>query len=737
MRSTGLLLALALGLGASGCSGCNETPNEQFDAPPDVPDAAPPFNACDGDSDSFTRQAMLGLVGRRPLGQAEVDVYNDLFAAAEAQGADPRRAVATAILGNAGYVDRWVEQLADHLAVQRIDIQGQAACWGPAMRGDDPGPSLAMTVRDQLATGTGDGAAFSMRDLARSSIQLDDLTPMLRGQVFAMMASPIPAANVPPVEAELARRDDFGATFDSAYLHRDMVCLGCHNSEGSVTDSDDPVLDRHWPVAGYPELAVYGQSNGIDPDRAHAVFRVDDFVFAGNKRPWNWSNDCGRFASSVTTNDPAGIDGKLASLTGQRLTVFDLDGALRRGFEALRGIEPPLDGTGHITDPDAALAWLVVLSTVEDVWREVVGTRLTVANYFPRNQPSAEMLHRLGTTFTTSGYSLRALLVEIVASEYFNRKPPELACGAGPYNYPNVYDPWVISDSDETRRLNGAGDAIAPLGPRTLLTAAQGAMEWPADDAARFPDFGESGCAELSCAQAQNYCDSAGICCVAAPIICAGADMPLELQRGIGVYLRNSEAGFRGLDFQARLTWEKSYGACYNLSTEDDFIDTLVAAAAGDPAATVEELVLAVKDRMIGEPLIVDEVERTALAAVLGVGLDQPASAVAEDKLRRVCGVLLQSPQFLMQGMAGRGGERPRLTPASAGYDTVCASLVGRDIGIAGQVVSCTAGELALVAGRIAPKPERPRVVREPTRRPKGLPPKRTPAPLTAPKRMR
>jgi len=722
-----LAAAAALALGSAGCSGCGspqETPDAGFDA-------APPFDRCEGTADTFVRQAMLGLLGRRPLGQAEVDVYADLWTAAEAQGLDPRQVIARAITRAPGFVDRWVEQVADGLAVQRIDIQGQAACWGPALRGNTIDPGLATAVRDQPATGTGDGQSFSMFDLARSAVALDDLTPVVRAQLFAMMSSPIPAANVPPVEAELARRADFGATFDSAYLHRDLVCLGCHNSEASVTDSDDPALDRHWPVVGYPEKAVFGISSGIDPDRAHAAFRVEDFVGQGSKRPWNWTSDCGRFATAVPT-DPADVDGKLASLTGKTLTAFDLDAALQRGFEALRGREPPLDGTGAIADPDTALAWLVTLALVEDVWHEVVGSRLTIANYFPRNAASSELLQRLATRFTVSGFSLEELLVEITASEYFDRQPAELACGAGPYTYPNVYDPWVIADSDAAKRLNGPGDAVAALGPRTLVSAAAGALEWPVTDDQRFPDLGEPGCEELTCSEAQQYCQFAGACCTAKDIICAGGDLPVTFERGIGTYLRNSEHGFRGLDFQARLTWEKTYGACRNQGATPDFIDDLVTTASADPAATIEEVVVALKDRVIGEPMIVDDAERTAVATLLGGTLDRPASAVDEAKLRKLCGVLLQSPQFLMQGIAGRGGDRPRLTPTDAGYDALCAALASRDLGIAGQVVTCTpGGGITLVAGRLPPPPaHRAEPVRTPPPRRKGVPPRRTPAPL-------
>ena len=698
-----ILLVAAAALAAPGCGGC--------DGPNDNPDAgidAASWDQCDGSPEAFVRQATLGLLGRRPLGQAEVDVYVDLYEAAQASGQDPRAVVARALMRAPGFVDRWVELVADALAVQRIDIQGQAACWGPANRSGPADPALAMAVRDRVATGGGDGRTFTMLDLARSSIALDDLTPVLRGQVFAMVNLPIPAANVPPIEAELAQRADFGATFDSAYLHRDLVCLGCHNSDGSVTDADDPALDRHWPVPGSPEKAVYGMANGIEPDRAHAVFRVDNFV-GGFTRPWGWDGDCGAFSTSVA-DDPAGIDGKFASITGRRSTAFDLDGALRRGFEALRGVDPPL--SADIADPDTALAWLVALAVVEDLWREVVGTRLTIANYFPRNEASSLELQRLATTFTKSGYSLEAVLTDIVSSDYFNRLPPESGCGGGPYQYPNVYDPWVISEADPARRLNGAGDAVAPVGARTLMSAADGALEWPPMAAARFPDLGEAGCEELTCSEANQYCDFGGFCCQTADILCAGGRPPVSLERGIGVYLRNSEHGFRGLDFQARLTWEERYGACAApAGTSTDFIDNLIAAGGADTTATVEDVVVALKDRVIGEPAVIDDAERGALATLLGGALDRPASAVTEAQVRKLCGVLLSTPQFLLQGIAGRGGTRPKLTPANASYDAVCTALSQRDIGLTGFAVSCTPDGLTLVPARIAPTKRRPREV--------------------------
>src|SRR5262249_1131949 len=147
---------------------------------------------------------------------------------------------------------------------------------------------------------------------------------------------------------------------------------------------------------------------------------------------------------------------------------------------------------GSIADPDTALAWLVTLKITEDVWHEATGTNLTIANYFPRNEASSDLLYALATKFTQSKFSLRALLVAIVERDYFDRKAPELACGAGPYTYPNVFDPWVISDPDPAKHLNGPGDAVQPVSPRTLVGATTAALEWPPPpDATTFPDYGE------------------------------------------------------------------------------------------------------------------------------------------------------------------------------------------------------------------------------------------------------
>ncbi len=691
-------LALILAVFAVGC-GDDDSGDD------DGPGPNSTFDECDGDAQSFVRQAFLALDGRRPKSQAEVDVYVDLYTAAAERGDDPVDVTARAIMSRSEFVEHWVDVFMDALHVQRLDTQTEASCWDRGTR-STVSASLAASVRDQPATGSADGQRFTMLDLARSSLVLDDLTPMYRGQLFSLVSHPIPAANVGAVDAELARREDFGSTFDASYIHRDTVCLGCHNSEASVTDSDDPAADRHWPVPGNPERAVYGQPNGVPNDRAHAAFRVDSFVDDGNELPWGWEPDCGRFRTpSQVTDDLANVDGKLASLTGKRTTVFGLEQALAKGFAALEASGPP---TGDLTDPDAALAWLVTLKITEDVWTQVTGTRLTIANYFARNQASSELLNSLAGTFVTSGFSLKTLLVAIVSSDYFNRLAPEAACGPNPYTYPSVFDPWTTADADEERRGNGPGDAVTALDGRTLIHATAAALEWTAPpEATRFPDYGEPGCEDGTCEELGQACGF-NQCCTTFQAACQnGGVLPadeLPFLRGIGIFLRNSERGFRGLDFQARLSWEDRNGVCGRPTwVSADFIDRLATAGAGS-SATARDVVSALKDRLIGEPVIEEGEEAAAISSVVGA-LEDPASSVTASQLREVCGAIVGSPQFLLQGIAGRGGDRPLLTPDNASYDTVCADLAATGIGVTGRVVTCGGGKATLAEGRAKPRP--------------------------------
>jgi hypothetical protein len=66
-----------------------------------------------------------------------------------------------------------------------------------------------------------------------------------------------------------------------------------------------------------------------------------------------------------------------------------------------------------------------------------------------------------------------------------------------------------------------------------------------------------------------------------------------------------------------------------------------------------------------------------------------------------VCGALLEAPQFLLQGIAGRGGARPVLAPDTAGYAAICDALATGGIGVPGRGVTC--GDRALALVHVAP----------------------------------
>ena len=96
------------------------------------------------------------------------------------------------------------------------------------------------------------------------------------------------------------------------------------------------------------------------------------------------------------------------------------------------------------------------------------------------------------------------------------------------------------------------------------------------------------------------------------------------------------------------------------------------------PLTTLEELVRALKDRMVGGGHLDQELEVPALEALLGSSLDALASESEQPELalRRACGVIASSPQFLLNGIPPDDtSEVPALTPASASYATFCADL--------------------------------------------------------------
>ena len=681
-----LALALAAAAAAAGCGSSHETlppgststggttttttgsgsgsSSSSTGGPPAPPH---PWTECQASDQAWVRRALLGLNGRRSWGQAEVNAYEDAVKAIrKADGAvtppaaggdleNGKRLVAQAIMGEKAFRERWSDFLLDALHVNRIELKSQQACYGPPNPDAIDDGSIAAFVRDHDPKGGAQPPLhdFTMGQLLSSALQLDDLSVVYRGNLFAMMHLPISGANVDFIAMERVRRQDFGAVFGSAYVHRDPVCLSCHNSEFSVTFNQDPALNRAWAVPGLFELSLYGASNGKHPAaeaatkgsdelRAVSMLRFADVVDDNAGKPWGWGDACGHF-KEPTTDDPLAIDAWFGSVRstpaapgkGLRASVWDVERALHRGVDLLAAHGLRREMNDQLADPDEAFAYLVAENIVEKVWDEVVGHRLTIANYFPRTEVQRDILMGLTEHFVATHFSLKKLLLDIVAHPAFNLKAPDAGCGVAAYEIPNIFDPWTVSDGSLGRRGNSPADGVFAVSSRPLVRSLHRSMQWP-------------------------YVD----------------DYPQDesFQVAVGFFIKDGDPGFRGLDFQGRLTWENTYAACADL-TGGDFIANLVKQAGTTPGATVGAAVLALKDRLVGEPAV-DPAEKAQLEALVGGSLDATDLTGLDKKLRSVCGVLVSTPDFMLGGIPPVDTRTvPALTPAGINYDATCNDL--------------------------------------------------------------
>ncbi len=184
------------------------------------------------------------------------------------------------------------------------------------------------------------------------------------------------------------------------------------------------------------------------------------------------------------------------------------------------------------------------------------------------------------------------------------------------------------------------------------------------------------------------------------PITVGNSDtgtIELQFQTETGYYLKSSQPGARGLDFQGRLGWEDRFALCQKLptNTKPDLIDGLAQKAAISGSGTVSDFLMVLKDRIVGESSLSDPTEVKALQAIFGAALDAQASTVPDfaNSLRRVCGALLATPQFLLTGLQAKDGKDvPRLTPATASYDAWCEQVAA--LSLPGKLnVTCTNGQ--------------------------------------------
>lgn len=623
MRHLGLLALLV---------GCTGGPGEfaipAGEEPAAIPDPGPP-DTCDAGAESWVARTIPLMWGRRAHSYAEVQMW---AAMAAEHG---RGTVTRAMAEDPEFVQWWATWFTDSLGVARSGDKSYASCFEEPMLAGHDG-SLAEFIAANGPEDAAFDAPFNMADVLRSALVADDLSVAYRVHLFARMNKPVQGANVDAYELEYNRRVSFGEMFYETYLNRSLTCLPCHNSEYSVTGSTDPTLDRTWEIPGHFESALLGVATGIPEDEAFAMFRYSDLMEGQRARakPWGMDPDCGRFArESGLTTDILEQEGYFIVPQGESGSVWMLESYLAQGVRGL--VSDGLDRTeDDVVSGPEAFAWLVAMNIADQVWAEAVGSPLTTAFDFPRNRHQRDKLRRFSDTFVRGGFSLRDLLVQITTDEYFNPGLP-VTCPSQAYGMDPVFDPWTPEEPDEDRKKNGPGDSVHRLSARTMLQSVHETMGWDPPE-----QFGLS-----------------------------SGDR--DLQAAIGVYIRESQPGFNGVDFQGLLAFEEAYGTCsFGNGDEPDTLDRIMEAGL-QANASVGDAARSVKDRLLQRSGI-DDAERPFMEALLEASLDVPLEADHEEGLRMVCGALLMSPQWSMVTDPGELGPIP---PLSLGGDEDCLDL--------------------------------------------------------------
>jgi len=580
------------------------------DAEVDVEPPPPAYLECDAGDEAWVMRTLPMLLGRPPRGIQEVRVLAQMAAQSS------RRAVAMGLMQQAGFTYRWRTWLMDELRVNRVGSKMHNGCYGGPMQTEHDG-SLATFVRDNPAAGAGPGAQFNMTDLVLSALALDDLSPIWRAHLFAMMSKPLTGANVDAVAMDITRRQDFGEIFEATYLHRNVVCAGCHNGQWGMTDHPDPELDKHWALPGRPEKALYGFDEGIQEMTFYSVFRHLGVV-GGPMRPWQLDDSCGDFVAEAEVNtDPADFEAFFIKERGRTASIWQVERALYQGFDKLRNAGKVTVGPKGELDGAEAFAYLVSQRIANRVWREVMGYSLTVVHYIPRNEEQKDLLLQLTNRLITTSWSLKELLADIVTHPLYNETAPAEGCGTdGPYYMPPVFNPWILLEP-EGEQGNSPGDVLHRYDARLLLQMISQALDWPLPST--FPEPAE-----------ENF------------------------QKAVGVFVKDAEPGFDGVDFQGLLTFESRFADCQKPNGQPDWLDILGLQAEGDAATTVRDLASAIKNRLVALPDLGAD-EEPLIAELFGVASVDTALTDAADwqsRSRMFCGVLLQSPQFLLTGVA-------------------------------------------------------------------------------------
>lgn len=614
-----------------GCPAPSTPPIEPATAAPPLP------SSCDAGDEAWVQRVLPVMWGRRAAGAAEVKTW---AAMARQVG---REAVISGMAQSPEYQDWWATWLTDALAVARVGDKAYEECFGTAELDVHDG-----TLTQHLRTSASPwitpwpGGSFTMRDVLLDALVADDLAVAWQANLYARLGRPVEGANVSVEELEFNRRVNFGEGFYETYLNRNLDCLACHNSTFSVTDAPDARFDRTWQLPGHHETALVGDPTRVDKDALFAMFRHDG-VAGGPRRPWGLSDECGtlRGPNGISGPDLLGQDESFfVQSFGSSGNVWDLERLLAEGADSLASNGLVIGDEGTV-DGRQSFAYLVGARIVDRVFEAAVGGRLTISHGFPRNLAQAERLEAYTDAFVGSGFSLRTLLQAITADELFNPGLPS-ECEMEAYGLDPVVLPWSTEEQDPTRRPNSPGDLVQRLPARVLLRSAhahlgrQRPVEW-----------------ELG-------------------------SLESDFQSTVGVYLRESQPGFNGTDFQGLLAFQTRFATCGNVNADDWLADLLERGA----DHTTDQVVRAIKDHLLADARI-DPDERGIMEYMVGP-FDARAGDVDPRAMRLVCGAMMNSAPYMLT-VAPTTSHPPRLLALQT--DDWC-GLVTNYMAAAGHAVS-------------------------------------------------
>jgi len=467
--------------------------------------------------------------------------------------------------------------------------------------------------------------------------------------------------------------------FDSAVLAGTLGSDDQASFAGLVSDTAGIGELAHLFAEGVAALAA-NQADGVWPEGSSPWTGTDAATLSNYDR---FNCDQCHHAGSSPTPDLADIatyysDGVIleaitnppAGMTVDELFDSTGDGADDRTPEqGLRDVVSWLTILGY-TRPDQvapaddgaeAYAWMVATQLVDDLVFEVWGNRLVLEHGFSRN-PDQYFAHMaLTSALVENDWSLRAVLKEMLLSEAFNRLAP--ADTDHDDVLPMVPAPYVeVEEPGEGDNTNGQGDLVTRFSIPNLLLSAGRALGWGPVDAFgnddTFPtedDFQELG-------RPLSGLDS-GVDVPTLQTLWAWEQTPGSCWEHP---IKRTHAQERGL---LNDTWDAlglsgvcATGTAGVVSAEcwDDWIDRLVAevdrrAATPPPGddATLEDVLLALRDRLLGDA-VVDATEQGFLEDAYGTGaafsdVFDGSSAVDEEALRAICGAMTKSPQFMLR----------------------------------------------------------------------------------------